>query len=129
MDSTCSLPENVVLLTLQELEDGNVLLRLAHLYEKIDDHHMAPRHCHHQRRCLTTVVGNHPACDILFTTIVVTITTQTLPCHNKQLASAASSSKIRQKSAWCPQPHPTEERVYHNPPLATTQDHHYHLKP
>ncbi|KAL8252224.1 hypothetical protein R6Q59_035917 [Mikania micrantha] len=33
MNSTYSLPENVVLLTLQELEDGNVLLRLAHLYE------------------------------------------------------------------------------------------------
>uniref|UniRef100_A0A251RVG3 Putative galactose mutarotase-like domain-containing protein n=1 Tax=Helianthus annuus TaxID=4232 RepID=A0A251RVG3_HELAN len=33
MDSTYSLPDNVALLTLQELEDGNVLLRLAHLYE------------------------------------------------------------------------------------------------
>ncbi|XP_076882488.1 putative alpha-mannosidase At5g13980 [Bidens hawaiensis] len=33
MDPTYSLPDNVVLLTLQELEDGNVLLRLAHLYE------------------------------------------------------------------------------------------------
>ncbi|PNT63561.1 alpha-mannosidase At3g26720 [Brachypodium distachyon] len=33
MDPTYSLPENVALLTLQELEDGSVLLRLAHLYE------------------------------------------------------------------------------------------------
>ncbi|KAI3727103.1 hypothetical protein L1987_66912 [Smallanthus sonchifolius] len=37
MDSTYSLPDNVVLLTLQELEDGNVLLRLAHLYEIGED--------------------------------------------------------------------------------------------
>ncbi|KAL8254675.1 hypothetical protein R6Q59_032896 [Mikania micrantha] len=37
MDSTCSLPENVVLLTLQELDDGKVLLRLANLYEVIKD--------------------------------------------------------------------------------------------
>ncbi|XP_037436892.1 alpha-mannosidase At3g26720-like [Triticum dicoccoides] len=33
MDPTYSLPENVALLTLEELEDGSVLLRLAHLYE------------------------------------------------------------------------------------------------
>ncbi|XP_076928299.1 putative alpha-mannosidase At5g13980 isoform X2 [Bidens hawaiensis] len=33
MDPTYSHPDNVVLLTLLELEDGNVLLRLAHLYE------------------------------------------------------------------------------------------------
>ncbi|TVU24578.1 hypothetical protein EJB05_27023 [Eragrostis curvula] len=33
MDPTYSLPDNVALLTLQELEDGNVLLRFAHLYE------------------------------------------------------------------------------------------------
>ncbi|KAF0896347.1 hypothetical protein E2562_021882 [Oryza meyeriana var. granulata] len=33
MDPTYSLPDNVALLTLQELEDGSVLLRLAHLYE------------------------------------------------------------------------------------------------
>ncbi|XP_076898589.1 putative alpha-mannosidase At5g13980 [Bidens hawaiensis] len=37
MDPTYSLPDNVVLLTLQELEDGNVLLRLAHLYEIGED--------------------------------------------------------------------------------------------
>ncbi|KAJ0639214.1 putative alpha-mannosidase [Helianthus annuus] len=37
MDSTYSLPDNVALLTLQELEDGNVLLRLAHLYEIGED--------------------------------------------------------------------------------------------
>ncbi|CAM0877275.1 unnamed protein product [Alopecurus aequalis] len=33
MDPTYSLPDNVALLTLQELEDASVLLRLAHLYE------------------------------------------------------------------------------------------------
>ncbi|XP_037479257.1 alpha-mannosidase At3g26720-like [Triticum dicoccoides] len=33
MDPTYSFPENIALLTLQELEDGSVLLRLAHLYE------------------------------------------------------------------------------------------------
>ncbi|XP_039823248.1 probable alpha-mannosidase At5g13980 isoform X5 [Panicum virgatum] len=33
MDPTYSLPDNVALLTLQELEDGSVLLRFAHLYE------------------------------------------------------------------------------------------------
>ncbi|GJN04751.1 hypothetical protein PR202_ga22323 [Eleusine coracana subsp. coracana] len=33
MDPTYNLPDNVALLTLQELEDGNVLLRFAHLYE------------------------------------------------------------------------------------------------
>uniref|UniRef100_J3KV59 Alpha-mannosidase n=1 Tax=Oryza brachyantha TaxID=4533 RepID=J3KV59_ORYBR len=33
MDPTYSLPDNVALLTLQELQDGSVLLRLAHLYE------------------------------------------------------------------------------------------------
>ena len=33
MDPTYSLPDNVALLTLEELEDGSVLLRLAHLYE------------------------------------------------------------------------------------------------
>ncbi|KAJ0639216.1 putative alpha-mannosidase [Helianthus annuus] len=37
MDSTYSLPDNVALLTLQELEDGKVLLRLAHLYESGED--------------------------------------------------------------------------------------------
>ncbi|THU46057.1 hypothetical protein C4D60_Mb09t00950 [Musa balbisiana] len=33
MDPSYSLPDNVALITLQALEDGNVLLRLAHLYE------------------------------------------------------------------------------------------------
>ncbi|KAL6224474.1 hypothetical protein ACLB2K_003329 [Fragaria x ananassa] len=33
MDSNYSLPQNVALITLQELDDGSVLVRLAHLYE------------------------------------------------------------------------------------------------
>ncbi|KQJ88370.1 hypothetical protein BRADI_4g17308v3 [Brachypodium distachyon] len=33
MDPTYSFPENVAMITLQELEDGNILLRFAHLYE------------------------------------------------------------------------------------------------
>uniref|UniRef100_A0A7N0USJ5 Alpha-mannosidase n=1 Tax=Kalanchoe fedtschenkoi TaxID=63787 RepID=A0A7N0USJ5_KALFE len=33
MDPEYSLPLNVAIITLQELDDGNVLLRLAHLYE------------------------------------------------------------------------------------------------
>lgn len=37
MDPTYSLPDNVALITLQELEDGKVLLRLAHLYEIGED--------------------------------------------------------------------------------------------
>ncbi|PIA57396.1 hypothetical protein AQUCO_00600257v1 [Aquilegia coerulea] len=37
MDPYYSLPPNVALMTLQELEDGNVLLRLAHLYEAGED--------------------------------------------------------------------------------------------
>ncbi|ONM26655.1 putative alpha-mannosidase [Zea mays] len=37
MDSTYSLPDNVAMLTLQELEDGSVLLRFAHLYEAGED--------------------------------------------------------------------------------------------
>ncbi|KAK4488930.1 hypothetical protein RD792_004720 [Penstemon davidsonii] len=37
MDPSYSLPNNVALITLQELENGNVLLRLAHLYEEAED--------------------------------------------------------------------------------------------
>ncbi|TQD73196.1 hypothetical protein C1H46_041284 [Malus baccata] len=37
MDSNYSLPLNVALITLQELDDGSVLLRLAHLYEADED--------------------------------------------------------------------------------------------
>ncbi|WOL11467.1 putative alpha-mannosidase [Canna indica] len=37
MDPSYSLPDNVALVTLQALEDGNVLLRLAHLYEVGED--------------------------------------------------------------------------------------------
>ncbi|KAH9308252.1 hypothetical protein KI387_036163, partial [Taxus chinensis] len=37
MDPTYSLPNNVAIITLQELEDGGVLLRLAHLYEAGED--------------------------------------------------------------------------------------------
>lgn len=33
MDPNYILPPNVALITLQELEDGSVLIRLAHLYE------------------------------------------------------------------------------------------------
>ncbi|XP_039159660.1 alpha-mannosidase [Eucalyptus grandis] len=37
MDSSYSLPQNVALITLQELDDGSALLRLAHLYESGED--------------------------------------------------------------------------------------------
>ncbi|KAH6829428.1 Glycosyl hydrolase family 38 protein [Perilla frutescens var. hirtella] len=37
MDPSYSLPDNIAILTLQELEDGAVLLRLAHLYEVGED--------------------------------------------------------------------------------------------
>ncbi|KAF5188201.1 Alpha-mannosidase [Thalictrum thalictroides] len=37
MDPSYSLPDNVAIVTLQELEDGKVLLRLAHLYETGED--------------------------------------------------------------------------------------------
>ncbi|KAH6760034.1 Glycosyl hydrolase family 38 protein [Perilla frutescens var. frutescens] len=37
MESNYSLPSNVALITLQELEDGSVLLRLANLYEAGED--------------------------------------------------------------------------------------------
>uniref|UniRef100_A0A5B7A9H0 Alpha-mannosidase n=1 Tax=Davidia involucrata TaxID=16924 RepID=A0A5B7A9H0_DAVIN len=36
-DPSYSLPDNVAMITLQELEDGKVLLRLAHLYEIAED--------------------------------------------------------------------------------------------
>eukprot|EP01018_Ginkgo_biloba_P017384 Gb_01270 [translate_table: standard] len=37
MDPAYSLPKNVAIITLEELEDGSVLLRLAHLYEAGED--------------------------------------------------------------------------------------------
>ncbi|KAK9926542.1 hypothetical protein M0R45_023767 [Rubus argutus] len=37
MDPSYSLPDNVAILTIQELEDGKVLFRLAHLYEIEED--------------------------------------------------------------------------------------------
>ncbi|CAA3008839.1 probable alpha-mannosidase At5g13980 isoform X1 [Olea europaea subsp. europaea] len=37
MDPSYSLPHNVAIITLQELEDGSVLLRFAHLYEVGED--------------------------------------------------------------------------------------------
>ncbi|KAL1554044.1 alpha-mannosidase [Salvia divinorum] len=37
MDPSYSLPDNVAIITLQELQDGAVLLRLAHLYEVEED--------------------------------------------------------------------------------------------
>ncbi|KAF7840227.1 putative alpha-mannosidase [Senna tora] len=37
MDSSYTLPDNVAILTLQELDDGKLLLRLAHLYEIGED--------------------------------------------------------------------------------------------
>ncbi|KAL1316028.1 alpha-mannosidase-like [Arachis hypogaea] len=39
MDPNYSLPPNVALITLEELDDGSVLLRLAHLYEQGEDAH------------------------------------------------------------------------------------------
>ncbi|KAF3791081.1 Alpha-mannosidase [Nymphaea thermarum] len=36
-DSSYSLPDNVAMITLEELKDGSVLLRLAHLYELRED--------------------------------------------------------------------------------------------
>ncbi|XP_073225139.1 probable alpha-mannosidase At5g13980 isoform X2 [Cicer arietinum] len=41
IDSSYSLPENVAVITLQDLGDGNVLLRLAHLYEIGEDIHLS----------------------------------------------------------------------------------------
>ncbi|GKV26012.1 hypothetical protein SLEP1_g35374 [Rubroshorea leprosula] len=37
IDPSYSLPDNVAVITLQELENGKVLLRLAHLYESEED--------------------------------------------------------------------------------------------
>ncbi|CAJ1787433.1 unnamed protein product [Sphenostylis stenocarpa] len=37
IDSSYALPDNIAVITLQELEDGTVLLRLAHLYEIEED--------------------------------------------------------------------------------------------
>ncbi|KAJ4838393.1 hypothetical protein Tsubulata_017421, partial [Turnera subulata] len=37
MDPSYSLPDNVAIITLQELDDGNVILRLAHLFEIDED--------------------------------------------------------------------------------------------
>ncbi|KAL7161944.1 hypothetical protein ACSBR2_042425 [Camellia fascicularis] len=37
MDPSYSLPDNIAMITLEELEDGKVLLRLAHLYEIGED--------------------------------------------------------------------------------------------
>ncbi|XP_057465092.1 probable alpha-mannosidase At5g13980 [Actinidia eriantha] len=37
MDPSYSLPDNIAMITLEELEDGKVLLRLAHLYEVGED--------------------------------------------------------------------------------------------
>ncbi|XP_021298038.1 probable alpha-mannosidase At5g13980 [Herrania umbratica] len=37
IDSSYSLPDNVAVITLQELDDGKVLLRVAHLYEVGED--------------------------------------------------------------------------------------------
>ncbi|XP_023884095.1 alpha-mannosidase At3g26720 [Quercus suber] len=41
MDPSYNLPENVAIITLQELEDGKALLRLAHLYEVGEDKHLS----------------------------------------------------------------------------------------
>lgn len=41
MDPSYSLPDNVAMITLQELEDGSVLLRLAHLYEIGEDKNLS----------------------------------------------------------------------------------------
>ncbi|KAG4938279.1 hypothetical protein JHK84_044530 [Glycine max] len=37
IDSSYALPDNIAIITLQELDDGTVLLRLAHLYEIEED--------------------------------------------------------------------------------------------
>ncbi|PRQ16859.1 putative alpha-mannosidase [Rosa chinensis] len=41
MDPSYTLPDNVAIITLQELEDGKVLFRLAHLYEIGEDKHLS----------------------------------------------------------------------------------------
>ncbi|KAF7123152.1 hypothetical protein RHSIM_Rhsim12G0180700 [Rhododendron simsii] len=44
MEPSYSLPDNVAMITLQELEDRKVLLRLAHLYEDIECYHHTATH-------------------------------------------------------------------------------------
>ncbi|KAG6527682.1 hypothetical protein ZIOFF_009808 [Zingiber officinale] len=41
MDHSYSLPDNVALITLQELQDGNVLIRFAHMYEAGEDKNLS----------------------------------------------------------------------------------------
>ncbi|XP_042461803.1 alpha-mannosidase At3g26720-like isoform X1 [Zingiber officinale] len=41
MDHSYSLPDNVALITLQELQDGNVLIRFAHMYEADEDKNLS----------------------------------------------------------------------------------------
>ncbi|XP_061344400.1 probable alpha-mannosidase At5g13980 [Gastrolobium bilobum] len=41
IDSSYNLPDNVAIITLQDLGDGKVLLRLAHLYEIGEDKHLS----------------------------------------------------------------------------------------
>ncbi|PRQ16866.1 putative galactose mutarotase-like domain-containing protein [Rosa chinensis] len=41
MNPSYSLPNNVAILTIQELEDGKVLFRLAHLYEIEEDKNLS----------------------------------------------------------------------------------------
>ncbi|KAI5054059.1 hypothetical protein GOP47_0031048, partial [Adiantum capillus-veneris] len=43
MSNNYNLPENVALITLQELDDGHTLLRLAHLYELNEDEELSSK--------------------------------------------------------------------------------------